>query len=77
MWLLNSTLLTSKLILTVGRDDLWKMVRHIVVSEKVINIIKTLYNNTKCCVTIAGKLTEWLAVLVGLIEGAPYYHLKT
>ena len=35
------------------------MVRHINGSEKIIKIIKNLYGNTKCCMTIDGKFAEW------------------
>lgn len=46
---------------TVWRKALWKLIiRHIGVSGKIINL------NTKFCVTINAKLTEWFCELVGL-----------
>lgn len=48
---------------------MWRIVRLIVVSERIINTTNNLYKNTKCCVTVDPKLKKWLAVLVGLRQG--------
>ena len=45
------------------REALWKMLRDIGVSGK---IIKNLHINTKCTITINEKLTEWLYAFVGV-----------
>ena len=35
------------------------------IEEKIVNIPKYMYDNTKYCVMIDGKLTEWFQVMVG------------
>ena len=54
---------------TIWRKALWKMLAHIGINKKVIKILETLYENSKCAVTIDGKLTEWFSVLVGVRQG--------
>ena len=50
---------------TIRRKALWKMLPHIGINKKIIKIFETLYENSKCAITIDGKLTEWFSVLVG------------
>ena len=52
------------------REALWKMLRDISVSGK---IIKNLHRNTKCTITINEKLTEWLYALVGVRQRCLLY----
>ena len=54
---------------TIWRKALWKMLAHIGINKKIIKILETLYENSKCAVTIDGKLTEWFSVLVGVRQG--------
>ena len=54
---------------TIWRKALWKMLAHIGIDRKIINILERLYENSKCAVTIDGKLTEWFSVLVGVRQG--------
>ena len=54
---------------TVWRKVLWKMLAHIGIDKKIIKILERLYENSKCAVTIDGKLTEWFSVLVGVRQG--------
>ena len=49
---------------TIWRNAL-KMLNVIWMEEKIVNILKYMYGNTKCCVMIDGKLTEWFQVMVG------------
>ena len=53
----------------IWRKALWKMLAHIGINKKIIKILETLYENSKCAVTIDGKLTEWFSVLVGVRQG--------
>ena len=53
----------------IWRKALWKMLAHIGINKKIIKILETLYENSKCAVTIDGKLTEWSSVLVGVRQG--------
>ena len=45
------------------------MLAHIGIDKKILKILKRLYENSKCAVTIDGKLTEWFSVLVGVRQG--------
>ena len=54
---------------TIWRKALWKMLAHIGINKKIIKILETLYENSKCAVTIDRKLTEWSSVLVGVRQG--------
>ena len=54
---------------TIWRRALWKMMTAIGVDPKIVRIIETLYDNTKCAVVIDGQLTEWFEVGVGLRQG--------
>ena len=54
---------------TVWRNALWKMLLKIGVPTKYVNIIKFMYENTKCDVTIENTLTGWFSVGVGVRQG--------
>ena len=54
---------------TVWRKALWKMMRKIGISTKIVNIVENLYENTECAVVINGQLTEWFSVEVGVRQG--------
>ena len=53
---------------TVWRKALWKMLSAIGVSSKIVSIIRYMYDNTKCAVTI-DNLTEWFTVAAGVHQG--------
>ena len=51
----------------IWREALWKMLSSIGISQKiVVNIIRKLYENTECTVTVDGNMIEWFSVLIGL-----------
>ena len=54
---------------TIWRKAFWKILAHIGINKKIIKILEKLYENSKCAVTIDGKLTEWFSVLVGVRQG--------
>ena len=54
---------------TIWREALWKMLRAIGISSKIVNIIKNLYLDTKCAVVIDGQITDWFSVNVGVRQG--------
>ena len=54
---------------TIWREALWKMLRAIGISSKIVNIIKNLYLDTKCAVVIDGQITNWFTVNVGVRQG--------
>ena len=45
------------------------MLKSIGISKKIVNIIKKIYENTECAITVDGKLTNWFSVLIGLRQG--------
>ena len=45
------------------------MLAHIGIDKRIIKILERLYENSKCAVTIDGKLTEWFSVLVAVRQG--------
>ena len=54
---------------TVWRNALWKMLLKIGVQPKYVNVIKFMYENTQCAVTIENTLTGWFSVVVGVRQG--------
>ena len=54
---------------TVWREALWKMLLAIGVSTNIVNIVKTMYDNTTCSVIVNGRLTEWFKVTIGVRQG--------
>ena len=54
---------------TVWRKALWKMLRSIGISHKIVDIIEYMYDHTECSVQIDGKLTEWFPVTIGVRQG--------
>lgn len=56
---------------TIWREALWKMLEVLVegVSEKLIKVVKSMYDNTEAAVIVEGKLTEWFTVSVGVRQG--------
>ena len=54
---------------TISRKALWKMLAHISIDKRIIKILERFDENSKCAVTIDGKLTEWFSVLVGVRQG--------
>ena len=39
------------------------------ISEKYVNIIKTLYENSKCAVKVNSSLTDWFFIKTGVRQG--------
>ena len=54
---------------TIWRKALWKMLRSIGVTPKIVRIIEAIYKNTECAVVINGRITEWFKVEVGVRQG--------
>ena len=54
---------------TIWRSALWKMLKSIGISIKIVNILQFMYNNTECTVMIDKHLTEWFRVEVGVRQG--------
>ncbi len=54
---------------TIWREALWKIMLHIGIPQKVVSIIKNIYDDTKCVVQIGGQLTDTFPVKVGVRQG--------
>jgi len=54
---------------TIWREALWKIMLQIGIPQKVVTIIKKMYDNTKCAVQIGGQLTDCFQVKVGVRQG--------
>jgi uncharacterized C2H2 Zn-finger protein len=54
---------------SVNRTLLWKAVREYGVSEKVVKILNSLYDNTTARVRVNGKLSEHLSLKTGVKQG--------
>lgn len=54
---------------TIWREALWKCLRSIGVESKMVNLIETMYEQTKCAIIVNGKMSEWFKVGVGVRQG--------
>ena len=54
---------------TIWREALWKMLKSIGIHSKIVDVIKSMYDNSECALTIDGNLTSWFKVNVGVRQG--------
>ena len=54
---------------TVWREALWRMLKVVGVSGKVVNIIRSLYRDTECAFVVDGCTSEWFRVGVRVRQG--------
>jgi hypothetical protein len=54
---------------TVNREALLLILAQYGVSEKLCNIIRALYTETKAAVRVEGELTDWFDIVDGLRQG--------
>ena len=54
---------------TVWREALWRFLSSVGINQRIINIVKGMYQNTQCAVMIGGSITEWFDVGVGVKQG--------
>ena len=54
---------------TIWRQALWKCLRSIGIDDTLVNLIESMYTQTKCAIMVNGKITEWFEVLVGVRQG--------
>ena len=55
----------------VWRADLWKALREYGIGGRLLGSIKALYEESKACVRVEGKLTEEFGVKEGLRQRVP------
>ena len=51
---------------TIWRDALWRCLRSIGTDKVLVDLIESMYKQTKCAVMVNGKVTEWFDVFVGV-----------
>lgn len=54
---------------SVDRETIWKLMQHYGIPQKLINIIKKLYEDSTCQIIHNGKLTNPFAVKTGVRQG--------
>ena len=54
---------------TIWRDALWRCLRSIGTDKVLVDLIESMYKQTKCAVMVNGKVTEWFNVFVGVRQG--------
>ena len=54
---------------SLDRDTLWKILRHYGIPQKLVNLIKTMYEDTSCRVIHAGQLTDSFNIRTGVRQG--------
>ena len=59
----------SKACDRIHRELLWYKLSRLGISDKFIEVLKSLYNNVQCTTRINGFGTEWFDVSVGLKQG--------
>ena len=54
---------------SVDRNTLWKLMRHYGIPEKMVNLVKSLYEGTFCQVVHDGQLSDRFEVRTGVRQG--------
>ena len=54
---------------SIHRDGLWIIMRQYGIPKKIIQLVKTLYENFQCSVIDEGNTTEWFQVTTGVKQG--------
>ena len=54
---------------SIHRPTLWNILKEYGVPEKYVNIIETLYENSKCAVKVNNSLTDWFFIKTGVRQG--------
>ncbi|XP_030834414.1 uncharacterized protein LOC115921254 [Strongylocentrotus purpuratus] len=54
---------------TIWREALWKCLRSIGVDKSLVDLIESMYKQTKWSVMVNGKITEWFDVIAGVRQG--------
>ena len=54
---------------SIHRPTLWNILKEYGVPEKYVNIVKTLYENSKCAVKVNNSLTDWFLIKSGVRQG--------
>ena len=55
---------------SVHRETLWKLLKIYVIPDKLVNMIKAMYRNSKCAVIDGIETSQWFDVKSGVKQGA-------
>ena len=54
---------------SIHRDSLWIIMRHYGIPQKLIQMVKTLYEDFQCSVIVKNETTDWFPVITGVKQG--------
>ena len=54
---------------SIHRPSMWKVLRHYGIPEKIVNIIKDMYDESNCSVRVGHEHTDWFSVETGVRQG--------
>jgi len=54
---------------SVYRPAMWQIMKAYGIPEGIIDIVKCLYNNSRCAVRTEGELGEWFQIVTGVRQG--------
>ena len=54
---------------SVHRSTLWRIMKHYGISNKIIKLVQSMYNNSKCALMTGNRTTQWFEVKSGLKQG--------
>ena len=52
----------KKVFDSIHRPSMWKVIRPYGISEKIINIVKDVYDDSMCCIKVEHGHTDWFSV---------------
>ena len=59
----------KKALDSINRETIWKILRHYGIPEKIVNIIKCLYDGSISVVRIDGILSKEFLITTGVLQG--------
>ena len=54
---------------SIHRPSMWKILEHYCKPKKIINIIKHMYDESRCSVRVGHEQTDWFSVETGVRQG--------
>lgn len=54
---------------SVHRESLWKIMQSYGIPEKIIGIVKSFYDNSRCAIRCGGEVGEWFRIVTGVRQG--------
>ena len=60
---------TSSAFDSVHRESIWTIIKAYEIPEKIIRVVKNLYNNFGCAVIDEAGTTDWFKIRTGVKQG--------